>query len=104
MRAWGRGYTCSVHKVCNHPLLTLLLVIHTLVVMEKTDLKEVFSKRYASYKVHAIQTSRLCTHMKGKSKKRNPQIHIVPAVEISCYVKDGKLLNFYPHSPAYSIL
>ena len=65
--------------------------------MEKTDLKEAFSKRYGSYKVHTIQTSRLCIHMKGKSKKRNPQIHIVPALEISYHVKDGKLLNFYPH-------
>ena len=67
-----------------------LIPVHTLVAMEKTDLKEVFSKRYASYKVHTIQTSRLCTHMKGKSKKRNPQIYVVPASEISCYVKDGR--------------
>ena len=58
--------------------------------IEKTDLKEAFSKKYASYKVHTMQTSRLCTHMKGKLKKRNPPIYIVPASEISCYVKDGR--------------
>jgi len=60
--------------------------------MEKTDLKEAFSRQYASYKVHTIQTSKLWKHLKGKSRKRTLQVYIFPVSDINCSVKDGRLL------------
>jgi len=60
--------------------------------MEKTDLKEAFSRQYASCKVHTIQTSKLWKHLKGKSRKRTLQVYIFPVSDINCCVKDGRSL------------